>query len=351
MPAGMNPEEESKFDEGVLDAIDEGLQLSEPPKPVEPEPEAKQEQDPDSPPAPEIELEAAEEKEPEEKETKEELAAGEPEAETGTPVPEGEGDPAAPKSEEKEEEKPEVEVKKQGDEKPSDEFGELDEDAKPATKERFATMKTRFDEVSEELNHVSAQNEAWMNTIQRTGASPDQLGASLEYLQDINTGTPESLERAYETMQNELKVLAKALGKEAPGYDPLESYPDLKQKVEEGYIDKEDALEIAGARTKANIQEIRPEPQTTTPEQEREAGTQALAQLGARLRSEDPMYDKKIPVIKQIVEDVVTSGASPDTWVKLVEKGYKRIDGSAKTKRKADICSEFYPARNNRENR
>jgi hypothetical protein len=319
MSKGMNPEEDSKFDEGVIGAIDAGLELlasGKEPEPKTDEPEETvsemEEIDHDSPPTPEIELEAeakpVEKTEPEK--TPEEIAAGDPEK--GTPVPpEEEGDPAAPK--------PEVKAK------PSDEFGDLEADAKPATKERFTKMKTRFDEVSTELERVSGQNMAWMDTIKRTGASPDQLGASLAYLEDINHGTPESLERAYQTMQGELQVLAKALGKEAPGYDPLEAYPDLKQKIEDGYIDRVDALEIASGRARVNFETARKTPAAPTRERAVESGTADLSNLGRRLRAADPMYDSKLPQIEKIVENVVTSGADPATWAKLVEGAYKLI--------------------------
>ena len=322
---GMNPEEEKEFDEGVLGAIDSGLELSgtkvEPVKPDE------EEVDPDAPPAPELNIEAEPEKKPEpdadpdpDKKPKEDddpdpkpdedpkpedHAAGDPEDSEGTPVPKKEDDPAAP-------------IK---DAKPSDEFGELEEDAPVKTKERFDTMKSRFDEVSTELGRVNQQNTDWMDTIQRTGASPEQLGASLSYLEDINTGTPESLERAYQTMQGELGVLAKALGKEAPGFDPLDDHPDLKHKFDEGELSREDALELAGSRTRANFKPVT----AAAPQNNQEQGTAALSALGSRLRAGDAQYEEKLPQINQIVEDVVKSGADPSTWANLVESAYKRI--------------------------
>ena len=184
-------------------------------------------------------------------------------------------------------------------------------------------MKTRFDETVTALSRVQQQNNDWMDTIKQTGATPEQLGASLSYLDDINKGTPESLERAYVTMQGEMNALAKVLGKEAPGYDPLDDYPELKARVKEGDIEHDDAVEIAGGRTRAAFSkkvESQPAPAFSLDD-----GYDELATLGNSLRASDNRYDEKLPFLKAIIEAAVSSGADPATWARTVKTAYEKM--------------------------
>lgn len=329
MNEGLNPEEQKAFDDGVLEAIDAGIETSgktgsqldakpaedtqDPAAPPIPEPEPKETAKPDpneagksdSTPEPEPKVDEAGKK-------PEEIAAGE-DPDGGAPVPSTEDTPAA--SDTKAEEK---------EARPSDKFGELEEDAKPATKERFETMKTSFDEQATELERVTGQNDAWMDTINRTGATPDQLGLSLQYLEDINTGTPESLSRAYSTMETELEVLGKALGKKTKGFNPLDAYPELKEKVKEGYLDEADALEIAQGRIQGDFSAVVNERATSVgvSQAAKDQGVRDLAALGTKLRANDSRYKEKIPFINSIVEAVVANGSDPATWAAAVEKAY-----------------------------
>jgi len=326
---GLTPAEEKEFDKGVLDAIDSGLEtagktgskLESEPSVEDPDPKKAANPEPAPEPTATSEPNEAEtdpEPEPESKadpkEPTEKIAAGE-DPEGVTPVSPAEEDPAASSPEEPKEIKP------------SDEFGELEDDATPKTKERFATMKTKFDEVSTELGRVSQQNNDWMDTIKQTGASPEQLGASLAYLEDINTNTLESLERAYHTMEDELKVLGERLGKEAPGFDPLDAHADLKKRVDDGYIDRADALEIAQGRARTNVAAdlAARTKQTVHLPMSQDEGVQSIANLGARLRAADPNYDQKLTALQDITKQVVSSGAEPSTWAKTIELTYKAI--------------------------
>ena len=347
--SGMNPQEDKEFDEGVLGAIESGIaETNEKPEteddPVEtidatdtaaepvaetdpesePAAEPEEEVDLDAPPTPK--LDKVYDEDPEEKDAEktdadekdpEELESGEAKP-SDPPDPETEAEPDS--------------IPKEA--KPSDEFGELEKDAPVKSRERFDTMKSRFDEVSEKLEHVSSQNTQWMETIQSTKATPDQLGMSLEYLKDINEGTPESMERAYGTMMAELEVLGKALGKKTPGFNPLDGFDDLKKKVAEGYLEEADALEIAESRSKSNFSKQQQQAREQEQNNQQQApttdvGVQALTELGTRLRAADPNYKSKLPQIEQIVDDVVSSGADPSVWAALVEKGYNRIQAAA----------------------
>lgn len=215
------------------------------------------------------------------------------------------------------------------DKKPSDQFGDLPEGTKKETTERFQSMKVKFDDQAGELDRVTKQNTDWMETIQATQATPEQFGMALSYIQDINSGTPESLERAYETMNSELKVLAQLLGKEAPGVDPLDAHPDLKKKVDDGFIDKTDAMEIASARAQLNLNkqnEINAG-RKTDDNVAYQTGLEDIRVLGQELNASDPVaFKAKYPFLKSIIKAVVSSGAKPASWASSIKTAFNEME-------------------------
>jgi len=149
---------------------------------------------------------------------------------------------------------------------------------------------------------------------------------ALEYLSAVNSQSPEGLEKAYEFLNREMETIGRLLGKPVNGYDPLEEHADLKQKVADGYLDKDDALEIAQARgiktLPKKLSEARaaqPAPSMTPQE-----GISSLAALGAELKASDPTYDAKYASLKPIVEAVVAN-TPPHLWQATIRDAYKKI--------------------------
>lgn len=217
-----------------------------------------------------------------------------------------------------------------GDPKPSDEFGELPKDAKEETRQRFETMKARFDEVAGERDTYKEQNEQWMGTVQATGTNPEQLNAAFQYLTAVNSGDVAGLERAYEFLQAEAAVIGKMLGKEGPGYDPLEEHPDLKKRVDDLEIERADALQIAEARAVTNTTAQAQKSAASTQQQQQDAqgaqdqGLRDLATLGNELRK-DPDWGLKEAGLKQYIANMVRSGVSPDQWGGMAKLHYQSM--------------------------
>ena len=335
-------EEQQEHEKGILDAIETGIVTADTPatpgKPAEAageeenidqstdeaaaaaaetvadavddkgKPEVKKDDD-DLDPELKAAAEAAEDK------TKD--SAGEPgsEGDAGSPpakaeTPADDGSPADPDK----------------DEKPSDQFGELPEGTKKETAERFDTMKGKFDEQAGELDRVTGQNDKWMEAITNTGATPEQYAQSLDYLRDINIGTPESLARAYATMEAELKVVGEALGREAPGgADPLAGHEDLQKKVDEGYLDRADALEIAGARavTVLNTENNRRTDERHESQNAQDSGLKDIETLGGTLRAANATeFAAKAPYLRSIIKSVTMSGSDPSQWAARIQEAY-----------------------------
>ena len=193
-------------------------------------------------------------------------------------------------------------------------------------------MHTELDTTKAELQDQVQRSEAWADTIKSTGTNPEQFGMMMQYASDINSGTPEGLERAYVTMQAELKVLAQALGKEAPGFDPLDAHPDLKTEFDDGGITRERALEIATARAAENIATASADVSTRTEEHataSRERALQGLTDVGNMIRDFDPHYDAKKDQLIAITQTIVQQEKDSSQWPKLITAEYKKIPNPA----------------------
>lgn len=259
---------------------------------------------------------------------------GEPAAGDATPDAATEVQPTAAKPDEA------VEGATEGEKRPSDEFGELPKDAKAETRERFDTLKTKYDEVHRERDTVTrerddykAQAEQWVNTVQSTGASPEQFGSALQYLQAVNSGTPEGLQAAYDIMSKELEALGKMLGREVPGvHDPLADHPDLQQRVEDRLIDRSDALEIAQARQSVKLREQTAAQRTQADTLDRAAqdGLRAVQALGAELRAADPAgFEARTAALKPTIDRVIAK-LPPDEWESAIRDLYATVPAAPK---------------------
>jgi len=222
--------------------------------------------------------------------------------------------------------------------RPSDEFGELPENTKAETRQRFETLKSKYDESHLELERTKTamedhirRSEEWADSIRSTGTNPEQFAESMRYLKSINSGTPEGLEEAYGIMQEGLKTLGQMLGKEAPGFDPLEAYADLKEEVEDGLITKERALEVAQSRSKSKLSSSVTSKQTEQQalESAKQDAYQGLVAVGNKLRANDPHYAGKQDQLKLITKLVVTSQKDPRLWPQMIEEAYGEIPTQA----------------------
>jgi hypothetical protein len=184
------------------------------------------------------------------------------------------------------------------------------------------------------LNEQIERSEAWANTIKSTGTNPEQFGMMMNYASDVNSGTPEGLERAYATMQKEMEVLGKALGKEAPGFDPLDAHPDLKAEFDDGGLSRERALEIASGRSAASLSAARTDVTTRTEEHAtatREKALQGLTDVGNMIRDFDPHYEAKKDQLIQITQGIVQNEPDSSKWPKLITTEYKKIQNPVPT--------------------
>lgn len=247
-------------------------------------------------------------------------AAAEPAADTETPP----ADTAAQKAAEaaapaKPDEPPAAK-------RPSDEFGTLDERVSEKTRGRFEAMKTRYDEQATQLEQSRAAEQRWIDTIKSTGATPEQFGQTLEYMRYTNSTDPDDQEKAFTLIQQGYLEMAKRLGKPVAGaYDPLDDYPDLKEKVADG-LDRSVAIELAGTRRRGqlNEQHQRSVQQQNDGQVYAQQQLDAVSAFAAEMRARDPLFNEKVGQMKAYVEDIVAE-LPPDKWVSKIRDHYSRI--------------------------
>lgn len=214
--------------------------------------------------------------------------------------------------------------------RPSDEFGELPKDVKAETRERFETMRSKYDALHTQFEQAQAENHEWVQTIQSTGATPQQFGETLQFLSDLNSGSVEGLQRAYDVLQENLKIVAQAIGREAPGADPLAAHPDLLQQVQDHDITREAALELAQHRAQQRLTQAvnQTQRETHTVTQARQTALSEVRALGEQLRANDPHAPMKLKAIESIVERVIQR-LPPAEWAGAIRDAYDAVPAPA----------------------
>lgn len=193
------------------------------------------------------------------------------------------------------------------------------------TQKRFRELSERASE-AESLRGRADKLTDWEQTIQSTGTTPQQFGATLLYLTDINSDDPVRMKRAYERMEAELKFLGEKLGREAPGFDPLAAHPDLAEKVKTGDLGRAAAVELVQHRQLGVLQTEQQQNQerVSQSKQEEDKGLQAVADLGAPLCTADPQFQQKFAYLALTVE-IIQATLPPAQWAAAIHQAYQRL--------------------------
>lgn len=179
------------------------------------------------------------------------------------------------------------------------------------------------------LSQRSKDFEDMVSMVQDTGATPEQYGQALDMVKLINgamSGDRQSAENAYKFLTAEVAGLAKMLGKETDGFDPLAEHADLQREVDNGDLSRERALEIVQTRnaSKMDSQRTQSMQQQQGQQQAQAAGVQALNTLGTQLEAQDPQYRAKLPYLLPSLETIKAS-LPPEQWAAATKQAYDRI--------------------------
>lgn len=201
----------------------------------------------------------------------------------------------------------------------------IPDEVKGRTRERMTSL---ISTVKTQGEMIATQNQLF-DSIQSTGASPEEFGAMLGYMRWVHSDKPEDLKQAQALLQSELEGISLKLGQAAPGVDFLAKFPDLQAKVDNGQITTEDAQEIALHRQRTNVSTARTTQQQTqeataqAATQARNAGIAELNTLGTTLNSTDPEYVTKHEILSPILASL--GQLPPASWKNAFMQAYKAI--------------------------
>lgn len=197
---------------------------------------------------------------------------------------------------------------------------------KEDTQKRFRELANEAREGRQYRETVEKQEKIFRH-LEDNGITGEQFGLMTAIAADINSRDPVRLDRAYQQLSAELSNLAKALGKEAPGYDPLAEAQDLARKVEDGELDRATALELAGARRREAA--LREHSQTVSQQSQQTAQLNAardgLNQLEATLKARDPMYAQKRAILEPIMRQTLRN-VPPSEWAATYADAYAKLN-------------------------
>lgn len=193
------------------------------------------------------------------------------------------------------------------------------------TQQRFRELSQRTSEATEQLRTATARADEWEQTVASTGASPQQFGNALQYLAAINSGNPEQMAAAFDSMQQELAWLGKKIGREAPGFDPLSEHPDLAEKVASGDLTREVAAELVQSRQRGvlHTEQQQTQQQRQQAQAAEQQGLHSVAALGQRLQA-DPQFQQKFAFLTPTIE-IIQSTMPPAQWAAAIEQAYQRL--------------------------
>lgn len=262
-------------------------------------------------------------------------ADGQPPAQPQEGAPPADGQPpAAAEGEQQPDADTEAEITALGlKEKSAERFRGMAAEIKELAPLREALKSAGIEDVARlpELVHRSQVGEDMVKMVMDTGASAEQYGMALEYLEMISKagqGDMAEAEKAYTMLSGEVAALAKILGKEVPGvHDPLAAHSDLRAEVEAGDLPRARAIEIAGQRDRAaysgSVERQRTESQQAA-EQAEQRGIDWLKRFDAEMAQEDPNYTAKRPQLSEAVRHI-REQYHPSEWAQRTAMAYARI--------------------------
>ena len=248
----------------------------------------------------------------------------------------------------KPETKPEGEQKPTDGKKPDDKKAPdhvndpIPKDLNPKTQERIRSLVTTAKEVTAERDQIKQDFDYMVQGVQATGATPQQYGETLSWLQLFNSDKPEDKEKALELVETVADRLATLLGKERTVGNPLEQHEDLRNAVAQGQITQKYALEMARVRNRDGFQRqlsqsaSQEQQQQRQFEQEQTQARNELNTLEATLKATDPQYAAKKDMLVPILRPIFAT-LPPSAWKAKFEEAYRAIKlagpvGNAKPK-------------------
>ena len=177
------------------------------------------------------------------------------------------------------------------------------------------------------------EQQAVFDHMEKSGVTGEQFGVMTAIAADVNSGDPVREERAYKALMAEATALAQKLGIASEGFDPLTAHADLAQRVNDGLLDRADALELARGRSMQTrtAQHRETVAAQDTKQQAINQAANDLRNLEASLQA-DPQYAAKRAIIEPLLKAQIASGTlAPNQWAPTFSQMYGNLNLPAPT--------------------
>ncbi|MDN5871679.1 MAG: hypothetical protein L0H73_13280 [Nitrococcus sp.] len=247
---------------------------------------------------------------------------------------------------------PEAEEAESADEPPQDEEAQADgdqpieeldgmEDASDRAKDRIRELAESRKTLRQELEAANKQRDESMHTIEaintrieQTGAPPEDVSETLDYLA-LRTaglkGDAKSARQALSRLDAERQMLAMAAG-QSEDFDPLSAFPQLQQRVNDMELDREEALQYArgevanaymGRRQQQQNQDQQRAQQQQTSQHQVEQAAAATAQAHDRLLATYPTeHADRMALLGEDFAERIAQQYPPEQWAQQFEREY-----------------------------
>ena len=209
----------------------------------------------------------------------------------------------------------------QADGQQADDFSKLPFNKHPRFRDLVKEKNTYKAQVAEYEADAKQYREI-QRFMQTNNLTPEEVAQSLDLLAKMKSGDPAE---AYELMLQRTQALAVAAGKQLP--------PDLEEKVEQGYIDRETAQDLHRQRVEAERRaELAQSQLERRSVQDQRSQVNAIANAVAAweqaTKATDPDFDLKADLVKDRVRAHVASNGMPksaDEALKLSKDAYDAV--------------------------
>ncbi len=236
------------------------------------------------------------------------------------------------KEDTKSEEEPEVE-----DEADDDIYSEP-AGLKPKAQERFRGLVEDNKSKTEQLDKAEFALKEIHKTVSESNMSPEEFGYLIDYGRMAVSKKPEELEYALQTARNEIVRISQLLGKEVEGVDLLADQPELKKRVDDYELSREDALRIVKSeRELASYKQVqdqqRDQQQVATKQQDvqQQSLDQVRAYMG-KMKSTDINFSaKEARLVDQAAK--VRQNYPPEQWPTVIQDLYETMSVDSSTQK------------------
>lgn len=180
--------------------------------------------------------------------------------------------------------------------------------------------KERLQKMLNERKEARSQLESMQNYIQASGLDADGFANLMGIARLVSSSDPEDQKKGLQALETVRTELYKNIGLEAPGVDLLADHKDLKQKVDDMELTREDALDILRGRNvqAKQIEEVQRRQAIEAKQKELQGfGDRAVKAFSAR--SSEPAFNAKVEAMQKYfavpgrLQQFVSTHA-PETW-------------------------------------